>query len=70
MADFSQDQAMLNVFLKGEDMHSTVAYMIFPDKIPRETPIKDIKKLYKHLRQEAKGPEFNLSRTPYIERYK
>lgn len=58
MADFSQDKAMMDVFLKGEDMHSTVAYMIFPDKIPRETPIKDIKKLYKHLRQEAKGPEF------------
>ena len=58
MADFSQDQAMLDVFLKGEDMHSTVAYMIYPDEISRDTSIKDIKKLYKHLRQEAKGPEF------------
>lgn len=58
MADFSQDKAMMDVFLKGEDMHSTVAYMIFPNEIPRDTPIKDIKKLYKHLRQEAKGPEF------------
>lgn len=58
MADFSQDKAMLNVFLKGEDMHSTVAYMIFPNEIPRGTPIKDIKKLYKPLRQQAKGPEF------------
>jgi len=58
MADFSQDTAMMNVFLKGEDMHSTVAYMIFPDRIPRDTPIKDIKKLYKHERQDAKGPEF------------
>lgn len=58
MADFSQDTAMMDVFLKGEDMHSTVAYMIYPDLIPRDTPIKDIKKLYKHLRQEAKGPEF------------
>lgn len=58
MADFSQDEAMLNVFLKGEDMHSTVAYMIYPNEIPRETPIKDIKKLYKNLRQAAKGPEF------------
>lgn len=57
MADFSQDKAMLNVFLKGEDMHSTVAYMLYVDDIPRDTPIKDIKKLYKHLRQEAKGPE-------------
>lgn len=58
MADFSQDKAMLDVFQKGEDMHSTVAYMIFPDEIPRDTPIKDIKKKYKHLRQMAKGPEF------------
>lgn len=58
MADFSQDEAMMDVFLKGEDMHSTVAYMIYPDEIPRDTSIKDIKKLYKHLRQEAKGPEF------------
>lgn len=48
---------MLNVFLKGEDMHSTVAYMIFPDQIPRDTNIKDIKAKYKHLRQIAKGPE-------------
>ncbi len=58
MADFSQDKAMMDVFLKGEDMHSTVAYMIYPKEIPRDTPIKDIKKLYKHYRQEAKGPEF------------
>lgn len=58
MADFSEDKAMMDVFLKGEDMHSTVAYMIYPESIPRDTPIKDIKKLYKHLRQEAKGPEF------------
>lgn len=58
MADFSQDKAMMDVFLKGEDMHSTVAYMIYPNEIPRDTPIKDIKRLYKHYRQEAKGPEF------------
>lgn len=58
LADLSNDTAMLNVFLKGEDMHSTVAYMIFPDKIPRDTDIKDIKSKYKHLRQIAKGPEF------------
>lgn len=61
LADFSQDQAMLNVFLKGEDMHSTVAYMIFPEEIPRETPINEIKKKYKALRQAAKGPEFCIA---------
>lgn len=55
MADFSNDRAMLDVFLKGEDMHSTVAYMIFPDKIPRDTPIKAIKKQFHDLRQDAKG---------------
>lgn len=49
---------MLDVFRHGEDMHSTVAYMIFPEEIPRDTPIKDIKKNFKHLRQIAKGPEF------------
>ena len=59
MADLSQDEAMLNVFLKGEDMHSTVAYLVFPNDIPRDTPIKEIKSKYKHLRQLAKNPEFN-----------
>ena len=58
MADFSQDKAMMNVFLSGGDMHSTVAYMIYPKEIPRDTDIKDIKKLYKPLRQAAKNPEF------------
>lgn len=58
MADFSQDKAMINVFKNGEDMHSTVAYMIFPNDIPRDIDIKDIKAKYKHLRQIAKGPEF------------
>jgi DNA polymerase I-like protein with 3'-5' exonuclease and polymerase domains len=66
MADFSQDKAMLDVFLKGEDMHSTVAYMIYPNDIPRDMPIKDIKDFSKenhkkggiNYRQEAKGPEF------------
>ena len=66
MADFTQDKAMLNVFLKGEDMHSTVAYMIYPNDIPRDMPIKDIKDFSKEslkkggidYRQEAKGPEF------------
>ena len=66
MADFSQDTHMLDVFLKGEDMHSTVAYMIYPNEIPRDMPIKDIKDFSKenhkkggiNYRQEAKGPEF------------
>lgn len=49
---------MLEVFTNGEDMHSKVAYMIYPDLIPRDTPINEIKSKYKHLRQAAKGPEF------------
>lgn len=57
MADFSQDEAMMNVFLNGEDMHSTVAYMLFPDQIPRDTPIKDIEDKFYSLRKAAKGPE-------------
>lgn len=58
LASLSNDKAMLEVFINGEDMHSKVAYMIYPDKIPRNTPINDIKTKYKHLRQAAKGPEF------------
>ena len=49
---------MLEVFEKGYDMHSYVAWLIYPDKIPRDVDIRDIKKLYHDLRQSAKGPEF------------
>ena len=39
-------------------MHSLCAYMVY-DEIPRDTPIKDIKKLYPHLRKQVKGIELS-----------
>lgn len=41
-------------------IHSLTAYMSYQE-IPRDTPIKDIKKLYHDLRQEAKGIEFAVN---------
>lgn len=58
LASLSEDKAMLEVFNLGQDMHSKVAYMIYPTLIPRDTPIQDINKKYHDLRQKAKGPEF------------
>ena len=40
-------------------MHSVCAYMVYTDIIPRDTPIKDIKKLYPHQRKEVKAIEFS-----------
>lgn len=40
-------------------MHSLCAYMVYTDIIPRDTPIKDIKKLYPHQRKDVKAIEFN-----------
>ena len=51
---------MINEFLNGSgDMHSLCAYMVYTDIIPRNTPIKDIKKLYPHQRKEVKSIEFS-----------
>lgn len=61
LASLSNDKAMLDVFIKGYDMHSMVAYMIYPDKIPRDIDIKSIKSKYHDLRQSAKGPEFTFA---------
>lgn len=59
-ADVYKEQSMINEFLHGSgDMHSLCAYMIFTNEIPRNTPIKDIKKLYPHLRKEVKSIEFS-----------
>ena len=57
LASLSGDKGMLEVFNKGYDMHSYVAYLIYPDKIPRDVDIKKIKEKYHDLRQSAKGPE-------------
>lgn len=58
-ADIYNEKSMLDEFLHGSgDMHSLCAYMVYKE-IPRDTPIKDIKKLYPHLRKAVKGIEFS-----------
>lgn len=58
-ADIYNEKSMLKEFLEGSgDMHSLCAYMVYKE-IPRDTPIKDIKKLYPHLRKAVKGIEFS-----------
>lgn len=59
-ADIYNEKSMLDEFLYGSgDMHSLCAYMVFKDKIPRDTPIKDIKKLYPEERSGVKPIEFS-----------
>ena len=59
-ADIYNEKSMLDEFLHGSgDMHSLCAYMVYKDQIPRDTPIKDIKKKYSHLRKEVKPIEFS-----------
>ena len=58
LARLSGDKGMLEVFEKGYDMHSYVAYLIYPEQIPRDFDIRKIKKEFHDLRQNAKGPEF------------
>lgn len=59
-ADIYQEKSMINEFLHGSgDMHSLCAYMVYTKEIPRDTPIKDIKRLYPHLRKEVKAVEFS-----------
>ena len=43
------------------DIHSLVAYMSYPNIIPRGTPIENIKKEYPHARQDSKGIEFTVN---------
>ena len=61
MASIANDTAIIKELTEGSgDIHSLTAYMAYPE-IPRDTPIKDIKKLYHHFRQEAKGIEFAIN---------
>ena len=56
-ADIYNEKSMLEEFLHGSgDMHSLCAYM---DEIPRDTPIKDIKKKFPHFRSAVKAIEFS-----------
>lgn len=59
MASIADDKAIIKELTYGsKDIHSLTAYMSYKE-IPRDTPIKDIKKKYHNLRQNAKGIEFN-----------
>ncbi len=58
IANVANDSEMIEEFLHGSgDMHSLVAKAIYPDEL-ESVEVKDIKKLYPHLRNAAKGPEF------------
>lgn len=66
MASIANDKAIIEELTYGSgDIHSLTAYISYPE-IPRETPIKDIKKLYHHLRNEAKKIEFAINKTIYL----
>lgn len=61
MASIANDEAIIKELTEGSgDIHSLTAYMSYSE-IPRDTPIKDIKKLYHDLRQNAKGIEFAVN---------
>lgn len=61
MASIANDSAIIKELTEGSgDIHSLTAYMSYKE-IPRDTPIKNIKKLYHNLRQEAKGIEFAVN---------
>lgn len=61
LADIANDKAIIEELTNGSgDIHSLTAYMSYK-QIPRDTPIKDIKKLYHSLRNEAKGIEFTIN---------
>ena len=63
MASIANDTAIIKELTNGSgDIHSLTAYMSYQE-IPRDTPVKDIKKKFHHLRQEAKGIEFAINKT-------
>lgn len=62
IASVSKDEKMIDLFEHGcGDVHSLVAYMSYPNIIPRDTKIEDIKKLYHDWRQKAKSIEFAIN---------
>ena len=61
LASIANDKAVIKELTEGSgDIHSLTAFLSYKE-IPRDTPIKDIKKLYHNLRQEAKGIEFSIN---------
>lgn len=62
IASVSKDEKMIDLFEHGcGDVHSLVAYMSYPNIIPRDTKIEDIKELYYNWRQKAKSIEFAIN---------
>jgi DNA polymerase I-like protein with 3'-5' exonuclease and polymerase domains len=62
MASIANDKAIIKELEEGSgDIHSLTAYISYPDIIPRDTPIKEIKTKYHEARQEAKGIEFAIN---------
>lgn len=62
IASVSKDEKMVDLFEHGcGDVHSLVAYMSYPNIIPRDTKIEDIKELYHNWRQKAKSIEFAIN---------
>ena len=62
MASIANDEAIIDELTNGSgDIHSLTAYMSYKE-IPRDTPIKEIKKKFHNLRQEAKGIEFAVNK--------
>ena len=58
MASIANDKAIIHELMEGsKDLHSLTAYISYPNLIPRDTPITEIKAKYHHLRQESKGIE-------------
>lgn len=55
--DIYNDQAIIDMFLKGLDSHSVYAKIFFKDEL-KDVDIKDVRKKRPDLRQKAKGPEF------------
>ena len=59
LASVTNDPALIELYTTGcGDLHSLTAYMSFPNRIPRDTRIEDIKHLFPQERQEAKSIEF------------
>lgn len=62
MASIANDKAIIKELEEGSgDIHSLTAYISYPDIIPRDTPIKEIKAKFHEARQEAKGIEFAIN---------
>ena len=62
IASVSKDEKMIDLFEHGcGDVHSLVAYMSYPNIIPRDTKIEDIEELYHNWRQKAKSIEFAIN---------